>query len=147
MEHPHPLSSGKAVYTAERGKLRKAPEFPPDARGVIRYDFGYLYLIFDQAKHEDFTHFYNVKIYEKAEEKWVFKMEERYLADFYRLKNFSGQYQVYKLPAEKMIPGEEYRIEIYPQETFGNTGKPLVIERRIPKNAGYKPGTTTCPQE
>lgn len=144
---PTPYRPENAIYTAERKARRSAPEFPADARGVIRYDFGYLYLIFDPAQHEDFTHFYNVKIYEKVDEKWEFKMEERYVADFYRLKGIAGRSQVYKLPAEKMTPGAEYRVEIYPQETFGNVGKPLVVERRIPLNNGYKPGTTTCPQE
>lgn len=144
---PIPYKPENAKYTPERKNLRCAPVFPPDARAVIRYDFGYLYLIFDPALHEDFTHFYNVKIFEKVQGEWIFKMEERYLSDFYRLKNFTGNYQVYKLPAENMTPGEEYRIEIYPEETFGNIGFPLVLERRIPKNNGYKTGKTTCPQE
>ena len=59
---PIPYKPENAKYTSERKNSRKAPEFPPDARAVIRYDFGYLYLIFDPAQHEDFTHFYNVKI-------------------------------------------------------------------------------------
>jgi hypothetical protein len=144
---PIPYIPEKAKYTSERKNLRKAPVFPPNARAVIRYDFGYLYLIFDPAQHEDFTHFYNVKIFEKVQGEWIFKMEERYLSDFYRLKNFTGNYQVCKLPAENMSPGEEYRIEIYPEETFGNIGSPLILERRIPKNNGYKPGKPTAPQE
>ena len=144
---PIPYIPEKAKYTSERKNLRNAPVFPPNARAVIRYDFGYLYLIFDPAQHEDFTHFYNVKIFEKVQGEWIFKMEERYLSDFYRLKNFTGNYQVYKLPAENMTPGEEYRIEIYPEETFGNIGSPLILERRIPKNNGYKPGKPTAPQE
>ena len=144
---PIPYKPANAKYTSERKNSRTAPVFAPDARAVIRYDFGYLYLIFDPAQHEDFTHFYNVKIFEKVQGEWIFKMEERYLSDFYRLKNFTGNYQVYKLPAENMTPGEEYRIEIYPEETFGNIGSPLILERRIPKNNGYKSGKPTAPQE
>ena len=144
---PIPYKPENAKYTSERKNSRKAPEFPPDAHAVIRYDFGYLYLIFDPAQHEDFTHFYNVKIFEKVQGNWTLKMQERYLADFYRLKNFTGSYQVYKLPAENMTPGEEYRIEIYPEETFGNVGSPLILERSIPRNSGYKSGKPTAPQE
>lgn len=144
---PIPYKPENAKYTSERKNSRKAPEFPPDARAVIRYDFGYLYLIFDPAQHEDFTHFYNVKIFEKVQGNWTLKIQERYLADFYRLKNFTGSYQVYKLPAENMTPGEEYRIEIYPEETFGNIGSPLILERSIPRNSGYKSGKPTAPQE
>ena len=144
---PIPYIPEKAKYTAQRKNERTAPEFPAEAKAVIRYDFGYLYLIFDPALHDDFTHFYDIKIYEKNGEDYIFKAEERYISDFYRLQGISGRQLVYKLPTEFMTPGNVYRVEIYPVETFGNTGNPLVIEREIPYARRFNDGKTVCPQE
>lgn len=144
---PIPYTPDKAKYTPQRKALRSAPEFPADAKGVVRYDFGFLYLIFDQALHEDFTHFYEIKIYEKINGNYEFKTEARYIGDFYRLKNFSGQQLVYKLPSEFITPGSWHRIEIYPVETFGNVGKPMIVERQMPNPVKFHEGKTLCPQE
>lgn len=144
---PIPYRPEEAKYTADRKFERTAPEFPIDARGVIRYDFGYLYLIFDQALHEDFTHFYDIKVYEKIDGKLELKAEERYISDFYRLQGIAGRPQVYKLPAEDITPGSFCRVEIYPVESFGNTGKPLIVERIIPNAVKFKEGKPLCPQE
>lgn len=142
-----PYRPENAKYTAARKSQRKAPEFPADAKAVIRYDYGFLYLIFDPAEHEDFTHFYDVKIYEKIDGEWVLKAEERYLSDYYRLQGIAGRRQTYKLPSEIITPGSECRVEIYPVETFGNTGKPLTVERRIPNPKCFKEGKSIYPQE
>ena len=144
---PIPYCPEEAKYTAERKQKRTAPEFPADANGVIRYDFGYLYLIFDQAIHEDFTHFYDIKVYEKVDEKLELKAEKRYISDFYRLEGIAGRPLVYKLPSEVITPGSFCRVEIYPVESFGNTGKPLIVERIIPNASKFKEGTALCPQE
>ena len=144
---PIPYRPEEAKYTANRKLERTAPEFPDDAHGVIRYDFGYLYLIFDQALHEDFTHFYDIKVYEKADGKLELKSEERYISDFYRLQGIAGRPLVYKLPAEVITPGSFCRVEIYPVESFGNTGKPLIVERIIPNTIKFKEGKPLCPQE
>lgn len=142
-----PYRPESAKYTARRKEERKAPEFPADAHGVIRYDYGFLYLIFDPAQHDDFTHFYDVKVYEKIDGEYVLKAEERYLSDFYRLQGMGGRRQSFKLPAEIITPNCECRVEIYPVETFGNTGKPLVVERRIPNPRSFKEGRSIYPQE
>ena len=143
-----PYRPENAVYSARRKEQRRAPRFAPDARGVIRYDFGYLYLIFDPAQHEDFTHFYKVKVFEKSDDgTWQLIAEERYISDFYRLAGIAGRQQVYKLPSEKIKGGSFCRVEVYPVETFGNEGDPLIVERKIPGAAKFKEGTTLCPQE
>ena len=144
---PIPHVPEKSKYTSARKMERRAPEFPADAHAVIRYDFGYLYLIFDPAEHDDFTHFYDVKVYEKNGEEYMLKAEERYISDFYRLQEFSGRKLVYKLPSGSIVPASICRVEIYPVETFGNIGKPLVFERQIPNASGFLDGKTVCPQE
>ena len=144
---PIPYVPAEAKYTAKRKEDRLPPEFPVGAKAVIRYDFGYLYLIFDQALHDDFTHFYDIKVYEKVNGELILKSEKRYISDFYRLHGIAGRHLVFKLPSEDIAPNSECRVEIYPVESFGNTGIPLVTERRIPNARSFKPGTTTCPQE
>ena len=144
---PIPHVPEKSKYTPARKNERRAPEFPADAHAVIRYDFGYLYLIFDPAQHEDFTHFYDVKVYEKNGEEYTLKAEARYISDFYRLQGFSGRKLVYKLPSESIAPASICRVEIYPVETFGNVGKPLVFERQIPNASSFLDGRTAAPQE
>ncbi|MBO7329503.1 MAG: metallophosphoesterase [Lentisphaeria bacterium] len=144
---PIPYIPEEAKYTLLRKNERSAPEFPADAQAVIRYDFGYLYLIFDPAYHDDFVHFYNIKLYEKDGDDYILKTEERYISDFYRLQSFAGHRLVYKLPTEFITPDRVYRVEIYPVETFGNTGKPLVIERKVPNARRFYDGKTVAPQE
>ena len=144
---PIPYRPELAAYTAERKQQRTAPEFPAGASGVIRYDFGYLYLIFDQALHEDFTHFYDIKVYEKNGSELILKAEERYISDFYRQQGIAGRQLSYKLPGELITPGCELHVEVYPVESFGNTGKPLIVERKIPCPLKYKEGKPLYPQE
>ena len=144
---PIPYLPAQAKYSVNRKEVRQAPEFPADAKAVIRYDFGYLYLIFDQAVHEDFTHFYDVKVYEVINGENVLKSEKRYISDFYRLQGIAGRRMVVKLPSEDITPNSECLVEIYPVESFGNTGKPLVTSRRIPNARSFKAGTAVCPQE
>ena len=144
---PIPYLPSQAKYSVNRKETRQAPEFPADAKAVIRYDFGYLYLIFDQAVHEDFTHFYDVKVYEVIDGENVLKSEKRYISDFYRLQGIAGRRMVVKLPSEDITPNSECLVEIYPVESFGNTGKPLVTNRRIPNARSFKDGSALCPQE
>ena len=144
---PIPYNPANAIYTPERKNLRKAPEFPAGAHGVIRYDFGFLYLSFDPAQHDDFTHFYDVKICEKTGDEYKLIREVKYIADFYRLPGIAGKRPVFKLPGEDITPGSECRIEIYPQDSFGNTGAPLIVERKLPNPRCFKDSKTTCPQE
>ena len=143
---PLPHDPANPKYSDYRRLERSAPEFPPGAYGVLRYDYGFLYVIFDQAVHEDFVHFYIIKVYEKTDDGWVLKSDEYYLNDFYRLEGRSKPRQVFKLPGEIITPGCEIRVEIYPLESFLNTGKPLVIERVIPKPLKYKEGKNLYPQ-
>ena len=144
---PIPYSPEMAKYTPQRKAERQAPQFPDNAKAVIRYDYGFLYLIFDPAEHEDFTHFYNIKVFEKTENGYILKAEERYISDFYRKQDFAGKQLIFKLPSEKITPDSVCRVEIYPEETFGNTGKPLVTERKLPNPLSFKEGKPLYPQE
>ena len=140
--------SASAPYTDARGKQRKAPEFSPETRAFLRYDYGYLYLLFEEAKHDDFVQFYKLVLNDLDEAgKAVFKTEKLYVSNFYRLARNRDHRQVIQLPGSDLTPGGWMRAEIYPVESFGNTGKPLVVDFRNPMRKEAKPGKTDRPQE
>ena len=141
-----PYDPEKAVYTDARKDQRTAPQFPAGAKAAFRYDFGYLYLLFDPAEHEDFVHWYRIKIIECGETEQVIS-DEKFAAGFYRLQRYHGERQVFRLPSEVIKPKSHCRFEIYPVESFGNTGEPLVIEADIPGAQSFLTGTPACPQE
>ena len=143
---PIPYDPEKAEYTDARKDRRPAPQFPAAAKAAFRYDFGYLYLLFDPAEHPDFVHWYTVKIFECSETETLIS-EEKFVAGFYRLERFSGEKVVLRLPSEVIKPASHCRFEIYPVESFGNTGSPLVIEADIPNALKFRCGTPDCPQE
>ena len=142
-----PYSQAAARYTEARKNRRSAPEFPAGTQVLLRYDFGYLYLIFEQAKHEDFTEFYKVRLYDLDKNRnAVFKSENLYVTHFYRLERNQDHRQVIQLPGNDLTPCGRMRAEIYPVESFGNTGKPLVLDFDNPCSSPL-PGLTERPQE
>ena len=145
---PLPFDPAKAPYTDARRERRKAPEFLPGTRAFLRYDFGYLYLLFEEAKHDDFVHFYKLVLSDLDEAgNAVFKTEKLYVSNFYRLERNRDHRQVIQLPGTDLTPSGMMRAEIYPVESFGNTGKPLVVDFRNPMRSPAKPGLTDRPQE
>ena len=54
--------------------------------------------------------------------------------------------QVIQLPGNDLTPCGRMRAEIYPVESFGNTGKPLVLDFDNPCSSPL-PGLTERPQE
>lgn len=142
---PLPFDPAKAVYTDARAAARKAPEFPEDAKILFRYDFGFLYLIFDAAQHDDFVHFYRVKITDQADKKVVF--DQRYVGDFYRLEHNRDNRMTFRLPTDVLIPGRVYTYEIYPEESFGKEGKPLTVTNLLNPRIRFRKGAKIYPQE
>ena len=141
-----PYQPENAKYGLEnRAAMRKAPQFCKDTYAVIRYDYGFLHLIFDHAQHEDFTHFYDVKIYEKTKDSFTLIAEERYINDFYRPQSSRSRRFCCKLPGEVIKPDTLYRFEIYPVESFGKTGEPLSFERLTPHATAFKNSQCTEP--
>jgi hypothetical protein len=141
-----PYDPEQAVYTDARKNQRPAPQFPAEAQAAFRYDFGYLYLLFDPAEHPDFVHWYTVKVFECGEEEKLVS-EEKFASAFYRLERYQGERVVLRLPSEVIKPASHCRFEIYPVESFGNAGNPLIIEADIPNALKFRSGAPECPQE
>ncbi|MBR7130451.1 MAG: metallophosphoesterase [Lentisphaeria bacterium] len=141
-----PYDPAKAVYTADRKLQRKAPQFPAGATASFRYDFGYLYLLIDPAEHDDFVHWYKIRVIECGEEEKLIS-EEKYCAGFYRLERYQGGMEVFRLPGDLIKPKSHCRFEIIPVESFGHEGEALVIEADIPGALSFRSGVPECPQE
>ena len=128
-----PYSPEEAIYTPERALKRTAPFFAAEASLVLRYDYGFVYAIFDAAKHDDMVQFYRIIARRKdADGNWQLAREALYAADFYRLERNQSERCFFKLPCDMFTAGDVYRVEVYPLESFGKAGEPLVIERTIP---------------
>jgi hypothetical protein len=144
---PYPYNQATAPYSMARVNNRVAPEFAEDTIAYLRYDFGFLYLIFEEAKHDDFVHFYDVVLSDIDENGNVtVKGKERFVADFYRLERNRDSRKVIQLPGYLLTPRGNMRAEIYPVESFGKTGKPLVIDFENPASKPRQEGTLR-PQE
>ena len=144
---PLPFDPATAPYTDARKLQRRAPEFVPGTKAYLRYDYGYLYLLFEEAKHDDFVHFYKLVLSDLDEAgNAVFKSEHLYVSNFYRLERNRDHRQVIQLPGVDLTPLGRMRAEIYPVESFGNTGKPLVVDFKNPMKSP-KPGKFDRPQE
>ena len=143
---PLPFDPANAPYSFERRAAeRKAPEFPADAKTLLRYDFGFIFLIFDKALHDDFVQYYRVKISENG--KTIF--DEHYVSDFYRLKCHQQDNRMYfRLPGELLQKkNTPYRFEIFPVESFGKEGKPLILDAKIPVRYKFREKVRLFPQE
>ena len=142
---PLPFRPESAPYTFEnRRKNRTAPEFAPGTDVLLRFDFGYLFLIFDQAHHPDFVHSYKIRV---SRQDGTLVGEYTYISDFYRLPEHRDKRMFCRLPDKTLKGGEVYRFEIYPVESFGHTGKPLVANIRINDNYQSQSTPFFYPQE
>ena len=146
---PLPYSPENPVYSNEqRAAQRSAPKFRPDTQIYVRHDFGFTFLIFEGAEHEDFTHFYKICITPLTDdEKQEETMEFLYLSNFYRLQRNQDPRQVFKMPPNSLKPGKRYRFEVYPVESFGNTGDPITLEAAISPTYFYQNVEDVFPQE
>ena len=144
-----PYSPEKAVYTDARKELRKAPEFETGTEVYFRIDFGYSYLIFDGAEHDDFTHFYRIDITELKDDGTTEEpMSFRFLSPtFYRLQRNQDHRQVFKVPPNTIEKGKKYRFDVYPVETFGLEGKPISLTISVPPHYTINNSTPPSPQE
>jgi len=129
-----PYKPEEAVYTDKRALFRNEPEFPSDTKIYFRIDYGFVYLVFNEAKHDDFVHFYKLVFTEIKPDGTERKpMEYLYVANFYRLlKNQDPRY-VFRLPPHTLEAAKTYRFDVYPIETFGKTGKPISLTASVPE--------------
>lgn len=143
-----PYSPEKAIYTAARAAGRKAPEFDPGTKLIFRYDFGFCYCVFDQAKHDDFVHFYRMVMTELGPDgEEIKKMEARYVGNFYRIDRNRDNRLVLRIPPNTLEKAKRYRIEIFPVETFGKEGKPLSLVTTIRHSYTFNNLSEIGPQE
>ena len=143
-----PYSPEKAVYTAARADSRQAPAFDPGTQMYFRYDYGYVYFVFDQARHDDFVHFYRLVLDELDEAGDVVASKSyRYVGNFFRLERNRDRRLVLKAPPNSMEAGKRYRCSMYPVETFGKEGEPLVITVRVRHSYTFNNLRDNGPQE
>ena len=110
-----------------------APEFPADAKLLIRHDFGFAYLLFPAARHPQMVFGYTLKIQEKkADGSYALLKEVEYIADFYRYEAHRAREVSLKLPENIFMPGRQLKFEVFPVEDFGKQGKPLTLEFTSP---------------
>ncbi|MBE6403762.1 MAG: hypothetical protein E7039_08595 [Lentisphaerae bacterium] len=132
-----------------RAEKRNAPVFPENASLVLRYDYGFVYAVFDVAKHEDMVQYYCVEAARKdAAGVYQTTGSAKFVSDFYRLNSNKAKRMFFKLPEDLLIPGEIHKISVYAIESFGRKSEPLVIERVIPPDWRFKAIDPQCmPQE
>lgn len=139
-----PHKPENAVYTDARKAQRSAPRFRDDAQMLMRLDYGFVYLIFDEAEHDDFTHSYRLTMTDLESGK---VMETKYISNFYRLERNRDPRQVFRIPPNTLEKGKRYRFDVYPVETFGNEGTPLTLEADIPVTYPFANREEIGPQE
>ena len=144
-----PYSPENPVYSFERrAAVRTAPRFKPGTQLLFRVDYGFIYLLFEGAEHDDFTHFYRVAITEifpdgsKGETK-----SYTYISNFYRLERNQDPRQSFRLPPNSMEKGKTYRFDVYPVETFGKEGAPITVTCPTPFNYPFRNMEEIGPQE
>ncbi len=121
-----PYKPENAVYTAKRKETAETPEFADGAQMLVRYDYGFIYLIIDSASKGGFPHFYDVEIAEKdSAGNWKVRGSHRYVSNFYRLTGNKESREFFKLPPNALGKATEYRFRVYPVETFGNRGRAM----------------------
>ena len=73
--------------------------------------------------------------------------DRKYVGDFYRLERNRADRMFFRLPGEVLVPGTNYRYEVFPVESFGNEGEPLVLEAPIRARYRFRQNVNIYPQE
>lgn len=122
-----------------RAEKRNAPVFPDDAKLLLRYDYGFVYAVFDAATHDDMVQYYQIEAARKdADGVYQTVKSVKYASDFYRLQGNQAKRMFFKLPEDMLVAGEPHKISVYAIESFGKKSKPLTIERIIPKDWRFR---------
>lgn len=143
-----PYKPENAVYTAARASSRKAPEFKPGTQIYFRIDYGFVYLVFDGAGHDDFVHFYKIRATElRPDGTEAEPMEWRMISNFYRLRRNQDPRMIFKFPKNTLEKAKKYRFEVFPVETFGNMGSPITLVTSVPPTYTFQNADEIGPQE
>lgn len=145
---PIPYVPAAGPHGEARSQKRQAPGFADDAEILLRFDYGYAYIIFDRCVTGDHAQYYDVEISEYDEEKKCFSAPEtfRYVSDFYRFECNRQDKLYFKLPGT-LKGGTLCRFRVYGVESFGKRGAPLEMEFRLWKNYKFKDAAGLYPQE
>ncbi|MEA4862762.1 MAG: metallophosphoesterase [Victivallaceae bacterium] len=128
-----PYDKNAPVYSAARAEEREAPEWPFFAAApTIDFRRGNAFVAFDAAKHPDFVHSYAIKVFHPGESEPI--TELLYFSDFYRGIDRMSPHPEFTLPPDLLIPGEDYKIQIFPIESFGKRGDALELEFSVPSD-------------
>lgn len=147
-----PYRPAEAVYTESRRKAAEvAPRFAAGTPLLARYDYGYVYFVFDQATHPDFVHHYRLALTEiGADGQPVGKTASwKYLGNFYRYARNRDRRLCIKVMPKAMRAGARYRVELYPVANFGTEGAPLAMDFQVRASYGFRndPMAVPYPQE
>ncbi len=135
-----PYDPANPEYGIEkRSAERTPPAFPANAEFVLRYDYGFVYAVFEAAKHDDFVQYYRIEAARK-DANGVYQTVKSVdcISDFYRLKCNQAKRMFFKLPDDMLIPGELHKISIYAIESFGKVSDPITLERLIPADWKFR---------
>ena len=137
----YPYRPSKAVYTMEGRRADEvAPVFAKGTPFLFRYDYGYVYFVFDQACHPDLVHHYRLELTEldaagKASgepKSW------KYVGNFYRYERNRDRRLCLKVPPHAMKAGTRYRARMFPVASFGTEGRPLEMDIRVRNGYGFR---------
>ena len=147
-----PYRPSEAVYTEERRRTEEmAPAFADGTPFLFRYDYGYAYFVFDQARHPDLVHHYRLELTElDGEGRPVGEPRSwKFLGNFYRYARNRDNRLCFKVPPHAMKAGTRYRARMFPVANFGTEGRPLEMDVRVRASYRFRndPKAVPYPQE
>ena len=143
-----PYKPASARYTPARAAGAQAPGFARDAAILLRYDYGYAYIIFDRPATGDPALFYDVEIAhaDRATGKYEDPQVYRYVSDFYRFECNRHDRIYLKLPGT-LRENTPCRFRVYAVEAFGKRSRPLEMTCLLWPGYKFKDGAPVYPQE
>ena len=120
-----PLTKETFTYTDDRAESRTAPYFDSTAAITHSTVGKNVVFTFPAAKHEDFVHSYRIKLFKNGEAEPI--KNELFFSDFYKGLSYMTKTLTWTI-GNVITDYSFYRVEIYPIESFGKVGEPLVSE-------------------
>ena len=145
---PYPYDPAKAVYTEAKRKAEEvAPVFAKGTPFLFRYDYGYVYFVFDQAMHPDMVHHYRLELTElDAEGKAVGAAKSwKFLGNFYRYRRNRDRRLCFKVPPNAMKEDTRYLAKMFPVANFGTEGDPLTMDVKVRAKYGFRNDAVAVP--
>ena len=137
----YPYRPSDAVYTEAKRKAEEvAPVFAKGTPFLFRYDFGYVYFVFDQATHPDMVHHYRLELTEldAAGKPCAEPKSWRYLGNFYRYERNRDRRLCIKVMPNAMGEGKRYLAKVFPVASFGTEGRPLQMDIKVRDSYGFR---------